>query len=252
MRFHPCTGRQSRIVLSPLPRLIIINRIHTSDSRGSASTRALSLPVLDTQMYMSAPEGRAYTHPHRRLLHKVHLPFRGPWPRGHRLALQNRAAARNVPLTFNFKSAGLKTADKTRENAIGRRYVTTPTYELIHKCAKHPHRSRDTFLVQDALGREPFAKTQETTEELLRVSYTCQAELRSTYNYHLVLPLSEAPIRPRSSARALSLYFPPATAEPIWQSGSQKGNVVETASAFTHTLSCFGCCGCREAQHHVA
>ena len=29
MRFHPCTGRQSRIVLSPLPRLFIINRIHT-------------------------------------------------------------------------------------------------------------------------------------------------------------------------------------------------------------------------------
>ena len=30
---------------------------------------------------LSAPEGRAYAHPHRRLLHKVHLPFRGPWPR---------------------------------------------------------------------------------------------------------------------------------------------------------------------------
>ena len=29
MRFHPCTGRQSRIVLSPLPRLFFINRIHT-------------------------------------------------------------------------------------------------------------------------------------------------------------------------------------------------------------------------------
>ena len=26
---YPCTGCQSRIVLSPLPRLIIINRIHT-------------------------------------------------------------------------------------------------------------------------------------------------------------------------------------------------------------------------------
>ena len=39
----------------------------------------------------------------------IHLPFRGsgargPWPRGrgaHRLALQNRAAARNLPLTVN-------------------------------------------------------------------------------------------------------------------------------------------------------
>ena len=29
IRFHSCTGTQSRIVLSPLPRLIIIIRIHT-------------------------------------------------------------------------------------------------------------------------------------------------------------------------------------------------------------------------------
>ena len=37
----------------------------------------------------------------RRLLHKVHLPSPGDHGRGHRLALQNRAAARNVPLTVN-------------------------------------------------------------------------------------------------------------------------------------------------------
>ena len=41
---------------------------------------------------------------------KVHLPFRGPWPWASpraipiekKLALQNRAAARNVPLTINL------------------------------------------------------------------------------------------------------------------------------------------------------
>ena len=32
VRFHSCTGRQSRIVLSPMPRLAIINRIHTFTS----------------------------------------------------------------------------------------------------------------------------------------------------------------------------------------------------------------------------
>ena len=51
------------------------------------------------------PEGRAYTPNPRRLLHKVHLPFWGHG-RGHRLALQNRAAARNEPLTVRSGCGG--------------------------------------------------------------------------------------------------------------------------------------------------
>ena len=43
MRFHPCTGRQSRIVLSPLPRLIIINRINTLTAQGSAPSVLFSV-----------------------------------------------------------------------------------------------------------------------------------------------------------------------------------------------------------------
>ena len=43
------------------------------------------------------PEGREHAPPHRQLLHKVHLPFRGPWPRSsHRATKPGCGSKRTV------------------------------------------------------------------------------------------------------------------------------------------------------------
>ena len=56
-------------------------------------------------------------HPRRLLIHKVHFPFRGPWPRALPRATKpgrgstrtvNRAAARHEPLTVNLVSTRVR------------------------------------------------------------------------------------------------------------------------------------------------
>ena len=63
-----------------------------------------SMQMLNAKSIVCVVGGRHYSAPSVWLiiLHKVHLPFRGHG-RGHRLALQNRAAARQTQLTVNLR-----------------------------------------------------------------------------------------------------------------------------------------------------
>ena len=70
-------------------------------------------------------EGREPAPHHRRLLHKVHLPFRGTGGHGraYRLALQHQAAARHVPLTV--KTRKRNETQKTHEQKENTKLRTT-------------------------------------------------------------------------------------------------------------------------------